>query len=229
MRIVFFFYIIINIGCTKSVIQSNKVSINKNSLSLKPIEEHDCSYIISQYLNVLEGAKIYYRYDHNISNNVTINSLIKCALDSNYISEKRVQRALLNYVETFIKFTKDNNRHPTIFNLENNIGKILSSIITKECFELHLRIFSYNDCVGHEPGTEQSTGVSYFEYMVLPFISTLNGIPADDFYKEYKFEYYFADFKDDCGQLYYDKLYNFIKQAWEDGKIELKESPINNR
>jgi hypothetical protein len=148
MRIVFFFYIIINIGCTKSLIQSNKVSINKNSLSLKPIEEHDCSYIISQYLNVLEGAKIYYRYDHNISNNVTINSLIKCALDANYISEKRVQRALLNYVETFIKFTKDNNRHPTIFNpLMVMKMLLLKARIHKQIrqwpFELHLEKYNF--------------------------------------------------------------------------------------
>lgn len=214
--------LIIFSGCTKSIIQNHNDSFVESSSDNQIIDENDCSGIINQYLFVIEDAKNFYRDDHTISNNITINTLIKCGLDSNFIIRKRVQLALLNYCETFIKYETEDNGHPTIFNRESNIGKILTSINTIECFNIHLKIFSYNDCVGHEPGMEQSTGTAYFEYMMLPLISTIDGRPAYEFYKEYKFEFYFGDIRDDCGLYFYNKLFYFIKKSWDEGKIVLK-------
>lgn len=210
------------LGCSKTNLSK------KTETVISPlINNMRCREIVNNNLFFLQNATTYYTSDFKINNEVYINELINCCLDDEFIVDPNIKKALLDYCNLYIDDRISLNMHPTFFNKSDDIGRILTKINNKNSFKLHLKIFSYNKCDRPGHGIETSTGVGYFEYMMLPLISTINGIPANDFYKEYKLEHYFFDNREDCGLNYYNKLYQFIKQAWEEGKIELKD--INNK
>ena len=211
------------IGCSKT----NLSKKNERVIS-PPINNMRCREIVNNNLIFLQNATTYYTSDFKINNEVYLNELINCCLDNQFIVDPNIKTTLLDYCNLYIEDRISLNMHPTFFNKSDDIGRILSEIIDKNSFKLHLKIFSYNKCDMPGHGIESSTGVGYFEYMMLPLINKINGIPANDFYKEYKLENYFFVNREDCGLNYYNKSYLFITQAWEEGKIELKET-INQK
>jgi len=228
MKYLVTFYIsIILMGCTYSGIKpvcktGDKICKFDNNKNISK-----CDSIIEIYMAIIRQKNKYYRYDHHVSENIRIEDIIKCALDTPNIYDPLVQQALLSYCDSFIEFVISNDMKPTIYNKDDYIGKILTSIVSHDCFKLHMKIFQYNECNSHGSDViESSTGVSYFEYMMLPLIKNINGQDAMEWYKQYKMENLFFDYRDDCDLYYYNLLYAYIKKAWEEGKIELNATNV---
>lgn len=207
----------------------SKGNISKKNDFIIPtqIKNLQCKILINNNLKFLQKATKYYVSDYKINDEVYLYELINCCLEDEFIVESNIKKALLDYCKLYIEDRVTLNMHPTFFNKSDAIGRILTKIIDENSFNLHLKIFSFNKCDKPGHGVETSTGVGYFEYIMLPLISKINGIEADKFYANYLKENFFFKDTNDCALSYYRELYQFIKQAWEDGKIELKDVQIN--
>lgn len=217
------FYIIVTIfgiSCAKSHVKRIEKLDQINSDHL------NCTNIIDDNLIFLQNANEFYNSDYLINNQVALSKLINCCLEGENIRKENIKSTLLKYSRLYVEDRIKQNIHPTFFSKSDFIGRILTEINNKESFKIHLKIFSYNKCDKPGHGIETSTGVGYFEYMMLPLISTINGVNAHEFYNQYKMESFFSNSINDCDLQYYNNLYTLVKDSWEDGKIVLKTDQI---
>lgn len=202
---------------------------NSNLIQSPDIKRNgDCQMIIDDNLPKLLKADTFYLEGQFINKDVKVNTLIDCCLEEEYIKRKDVKKALIKYCNLYIKWADKVNFDPTNYSNSGLISKIILKIDSKERFELQLKIFTYNEPYdwGHGPDRCESTGVVYFVSQIMPGIKSINGQNVREWYKEFELENYFYNYKDDCELSYYNLLYAYIKNAWEEGKIELKEGDI---
>ena len=105
--------------------------------------------------------------------------------------------------------------------------KILTNWNTSESFEVCMLYMDKNihDSMGHGDCTNLT--IEFFNQIILKKIKTIGGM---DFWTYFDRNGKNRDHgTEDCYDRLYEVIYPLLKQAWEDGKIELKESPINNR
>lgn len=159
-----------------------------------------------------------------------IGDLLTCAVQINSKRDKyfEITNNILNhYYLTNFKKSKINNGGTLIsgVHMNNRFYNILSNWNTKESFNICMLYVSKNvhDSMGH--GDCSNHSIEFFNHIVLPKIKSVAGL---DFWTYFEKNTPNADHGPaDCYDSLYEALYNVLKQAWEEGKIELKDAQNN--
>jgi len=201
---------------------NNKATISDTIISPYKFKEcpsrEDCATLFDCYHDFFfHPLLLDYNTRETSSKYFNFRKLLECTVyvfNTDSSRKEQADKCLYSYIEAnYYKYTKpmptgDLSNYP------------LKSWISKRAFESHLLYMSknYHDSMGH--GDCTNVGVKFFNKIVLPKIRTIYGEKPLDYLGKH-LPYDNEANEKDCGDALYNVLYPLIKQAWEEGKIEL--------
>ena len=236
------FYALMSLVCFYSCFNTKiaerseiKQKSNSNSTQNLPYvfqnceSSNKCVGLFDCYHSFLLSDQLFEYPNYNNSGKYfNMDSLLNCTLLLYFNNEKRKYLAgkclFSYYYKSYIRDRKSSFGFPPNSGIHK---KILTNWNTSESFEVCMLYMDKNihDSMGHGDCTNLT--IEFFNQIILKKIKTIGGM---DFWTYFDRNVKNRDHgPEDCYDSLYEVIYPLLKQAWEDGKIELKESPINNR
>ena len=224
-------------GCStskKETLQNanNKATISDTIISPYKFKEcpsrEDCTTLFDCYHDFLYHPSVVdYKTSLIADRYFDFNNLLKCAVylyqtDTN--RRELADNSLYNYGQTIFNIYSK-KRGVTIMPSGNLSVYILKDWNSRRAFETFLLWMSKNghDSMGH--GDCTNVGVKFFSQIVAPKIKTIYGQDLSDYLYKH-LDYDNEKNYEDCFDSFYNTLYPLIKQAWEEGKIELNATNV---
>ena len=222
-------FIVTILGC------NSPKNISKQSIHTKQMAELNQPYIFKTcpgrnycpdifdcYFGYFLAEDLFkYETSRQARNYFNFDSLRECTVTI-YLTDKK-RRDMADYClyefyrKVHIASIAENRSGMPIGNLENHTLKRWNS---RKSFSICILLMSKNehDSMGH--GDCTNVGVKFFSQIVAPKIKTIYGQDLSDYLYKH-LDYDNEKNYEDCFDSFYNTLYPLIKQAWEEGKIEL--------